>query len=300
MKTLLRIAIVPTLIVLTACGAPESSKTSTTSGSLGQDIFEPTVPSEPPVPPSETTDPETTEPETAPEEELLEAFPEDAQKFNRPWNRKDTAIVIDAYELNPINWDQMATDKRMAAVIHRSSIGFTVDRKYKERHAIAKQRGYLWGAYHLGRPGDPIGQAKLFLETVGDTKDVLLVLDLENTSSSSFMNATEAKQFMEYVYQKTGKVPVVYANHSVTVALNSIFRNDPIFESSRLWYARFLSSIPAFPYGVWPTYFLWQFSSEINCSTTGTCLYNVPGTKFDMDVNVFYGSKEALAQQWVL
>lgn len=208
--------------------------------------------------------------------------------------------MIDAYQGNSINWDQMATDKRMVGVIHRASIGMTVDSKYKERQRIATQRGYLWGAYHLGRPGQPIEQAKLYLKTIGDHSNVLMILDLENISSSSFMNASEAKQFMEYVYEQTGRVPVVYANHSTTQALNRIFEDDEIFLSSRLWYARFRSSIPAFPYGVWPTYFLWQFSSEINCSTTGRCLYNVPGTRYDMDVNVFYGTKEALEYQWTL
>jgi hypothetical protein len=48
----------------------------------------------------------------------------------------------------------------------------------------------------------------------------------------------------------------------------------------------------------WATYTLWQFSSEIDCSAQGTCLYNVPGTRFDMDVNVFFGTPEGLKAQW--
>lgn len=292
MKTHLALLLVPAFLTLTACGGALNSKTSTDQGSLGEDINTPPPIDNEPNPPS---------PDPDPQPEYVEPFPEDSQKFNQAWKRRDAAIVIDVYELNTINWDQMATDKRMVGVIHRASIGMIVDKKYKERQKIATQRGYLWGAYHLGRPGQPIEQAKLYLETIKDhISDVLMILDLENINSSSFMNATEAKQFMEYVYQQTGKVPVVYANHSTTQALNRVFRNDPIFLSSRLWYARFRSSIPDFPEGIWPTYFLWQFSSEINCSSTGSCLYNVPGTRYDMDVNVFYGTKEALEYQWRL
>lgn len=227
-----------------------------------------------------------------------EPFPTDARTYDRPWLRQDTMIVIDAYQGNSIDWDKMAKDKRVVAVIHRSSIGLDVDSLYRSRAGIAERRGYLWGAYHLGKSGDPIAQADLFLRTIGDPKKVLMVLDLEDTSKSTLMNVAGAKRFMAHVYQKTGRVPVVYANHNVTKVLNSEAKTDPLIKKSRLWYARFRSNIPDFPKGLWPTYFLWQFSSEINCTTTGRCLYNVPGTQFDMDVNVFYGSRAALETLW--
>ena len=220
------------------------------------------------------------------------------REFDRPWDLTESQIVIDAYQGNPIDWDEMATDKRMVGVIHRSSIGFRVDTKYHSRRKIAKKRGYLWGAYHLGRSGDPIGQAKLFLETIDYDEDTLMILDLEDTNNSRMMDVPESIKFMKYVYQKTGKIPVIYANHNVTKILNREVAEEPLFQNARLWYARFRPSIPNFPEGIWDTYWLWQFSSEINCSRTGRCLYNVPGTKYDMDVNVFFGSKSELEEQW--
>lgn len=229
-----------------------------------------------------------------------EPFPVDSKMYNAPWTRTDTQIIIDAYSGNGIDWDKMATDKRVTAVIHRSSIGLTVDSAYKSREKIAKARGYLWGAYHLGKSGDPIEQAKLFLKTIGNAPDTLMFLDLEDTSASNMMNIPNAKKFLDYVYQQTGKMPVVYANHSVTLALTAAMKSDSIFQKTRLWYARFRSTLPDFPSALWPTYFLWQFSSELNCSKTGGCLYNVPGTSFDMDVNVFYGNRKALAYEWSL
>lgn len=229
---------------------------------------------------------------------VVPPFPEGAEKFNRPWANPETMIVIDAYQGNPINWDKMATDPRVVGVIHRSSIGMRVDTKYIERRKIAKERGYLWGAYHLGSSGDPIAQAKLFLQTIGDDPETLMILDLEDTSAASMMNIPDSILFMEYVRQMTGRIPVVYANHSTTKALNAALSKNELFRSSKLWYARFRPDIPDFPKGIWSSYFLWQFSSEINCSKTGTCLYNVPGTEFDMDINVYYGSYESLKSHW--
>lgn len=218
--------------------------------------------------------------------------------FNSPWNQSGTSIIIDAYEGNSIDWNKMATDTKVAAVIHRSSIGLRVDTQYNARKKIARERGYLWGAYHLGSRGNTIAQADFFLSLIGDEPDTLMVLDLEDTNAGNFMSIDEAVVFMNYVYEKTGRVPIVYANHSTTVLLNSKVKNQAIFQKSKLWYARFKSSVTDFPTGIWSDYFMWQFSSEINCSTTGSCLYNVPGTKSDMDVNVFYGNARELADQW--
>jgi lysozyme len=222
----------------------------------------------------------------------------DLESLNAPWKREDTSIVIDAYEQNDINWNEMAADTKMVGVIHRSSIGLRVDNKYVERKKIAKERGYLWGAYHLGYRGNTIAQADLFLSLVDGEEDTLMILDLEDTSSSRFMSLDEAKVFMDYVYEKTGRIPIVYANHSTTKKMNTKFKNDPIFQQSRLWYARFKSRVTDFPAGIWKNYFLWQFSSEINCSRTGACLYNVPGTTKNMDVNVYNRDPASLMLEW--
>jgi GH25 family lysozyme M1 (1,4-beta-N-acetylmuramidase) len=218
--------------------------------------------------------------------------------FIAPWKSADTTIVIDAYEGNSIDWDKMAIDRKVAGVIHRSSSGTKADSQYSSRKKIAKDRGYLWGAYHLAKKGDPIGQAKFFLSMINNDVDTLMILDLEDTSSGSFMTVDEAVIFMNYVYEQTGRIPVIYANHTVTIQLNAKVKSNPLFQQSKLWYARFKSSITDYPVGIWPNYFLWQFSSEINCTTTGSCLYNVPGTKFDMDVNIFNGTARELASQW--
>lgn len=222
----------------------------------------------------------------------------DPTSLNAPWKNANSSIVIDAYEGNAIDWNKMATDPKVVGVIHRSSIGSRKDTTYESRKKIAKERGYLWGAYHLGYKGNVKAQADLFLSIINNEADTLMVLDLEDTGNGTFMTVDEAVQFMQYVYDKTGKIPVVYANHSTTLQLNTKVKNNPLFQQAKLWYARFKSNLTDYPAGIWPNYFLWQFSSEINCTKTGSCLYNVPGTSFDMDVNVFNGSRSDLVQQW--
>src|SRR6476620_7564679 len=51
-------------------------------------------------------------------------------EFIQPWNDTTRAIIIDAYYLNDINWKKMATDTRVAAVIHKASEGLKTDSRY--------------------------------------------------------------------------------------------------------------------------------------------------------------------------
>src|SRR5713226_7319893 len=92
----------------------------------------------------------------------LAAFAQ-SPEFSEPWKNPKVAIAIDPFEKNEIDWDALATDGRVVAIIHRATIGDRADLKYAERRDEAKKRGYKWGAYHLGKPGDPIKQADFFL-----------------------------------------------------------------------------------------------------------------------------------------
>jgi lysozyme len=113
------------------------------------------------------------------------------------------------------------------------------------------------------------------------------------------MSLKEAEVFIQRIFEKTGRYPLLYANHQVLTAINTQYDANSAFAKCPFWYARFREKIPHFDTKIWSSYFLWQFSCEINCQKTGSCLYNVPGTRFDMDVNVFYGSYEALKMVWL-
>ena len=223
-----------------------------------------------------------------------------SSEFNEPWKNPRIAIAIDPFEGNSIDWDLLGTDKRVVAIIHRATIGDRVDKKYAERKIEAKKRGYKWGAYHLGKTGDPIKQADFFLETVKPEKDDLLALDLESTDPTKYMGFNDARIFIKRIREKTGRYPLVYANKLVTQAISVELGADNVFTKTPLWYAHFKSSVTDFPSGTWSTYTLWQFSSEINCKADdrSACLYTVPGTEYDMDVDVYNGTVEELRARW--
>ena len=136
-------------------------------------------------------------------------------EFSEPWKNPKIALTIDPFEGNDIDWDELATDTRVVAIIHRATIGDRVDRKYAERRDEAKKRGYKWGAYHLGKPGDPIKQADFFLETVQPKADDLMALDLESVDAKKHMSFAEAPVFIKRIKERTGRHPLVYANNVV-------------------------------------------------------------------------------------
>src|ERR1043166_9214514 len=164
-------------------------------------------------------------------------------EFSQPWKNPNIALAIDPYEGNDIGWDKVGTDKRVVAIIHRATIGDRVDRKYAERRDEAKKRGYKWGAYHFGKPGDPIKQADFFLDTVKPTRDDLIALDLESPDATRHMSFDEARVFIRRIAEKTGRYPLIYGNNEVTMAMSEKHRNDGIFSQTLLWYARFKRNV---------------------------------------------------------
>lgn len=221
-------------------------------------------------------------------------------EFTEPWKNPNIALAIDPYEKNDIDWDKLATDRRVVAIIHRATIGDRADRKYAERRDEAKKRGYKWGAYHFGRPGDPIKQADFFLKTVMPADDELIALDLESLDEDKDMSLEEARVFIKRIQEKTGRYPLIYANNEVTKAILEKYGADDLFSKTHLWYARFKRNVTDFPSGTWKTYTVWQFSSEQNCSPANraACLYTVPGTEYDMDLDVFNVTIEELRNKW--
>ncbi len=142
-----------------------------------------------------------------------------ASDFNYPWRDRQKALVIDAYEKNPIDWQKMVTDKRVRAFIGKSSDGlqspwscagnateqkickksfqnyFMKRQLYHTRKTLAKALGLKWGAYHLGRPGNPIAQANHFLSFAKPEKDELIALDIEHDDPKKWISFKDAEIF---------------------------------------------------------------------------------------------------------
>ena len=214
--------------------------------------------------------------------------------FQRPWDDPNTALVIDPFHANPIDWDKLKTEPRVVAIIHKATIGVSkLDPAYFTRKKEAKKRGYLWGSYHWGVSGNPEKQADYYLDTVKPGDDELIALDLEDAASKKLMNAEESLRFIKRVKERTGRYPVLYTNHKSAKLLSAKFKGTE-FAEAPLWYARFKSDVTDFPTGIWRSYTLWQFSSEKFSQMA------LPGLKPDMDINVYNGTVDDLRSNWPL
>ena len=255
---------------------------------------------------------------------LVAATAAQGSDFSQPWKRSDRALVIDAYEYNPIEWDKLVSDKRVTGFINKASDGLappfncpgdpesTETRLCKalfKRHAVARELfltrrtvakalGLKWGAYHLARPGNPIDQANNFVDFAQPEPDDLMALDIEDNDPAAWMSLADAEEFARHVQRRTGRFPVLYTNGSTAQYIAERREQYPLLSRLPLWYARYTPEIGEhFPTGNWDTYALWQFSAPANC-TALSCPYRVPGTPQDIDVNVSSMSVEALRQAW--
>jgi GH25 family lysozyme M1 (1,4-beta-N-acetylmuramidase) len=245
-----------------------------------------------------------------------------ASDFSEPWKRPDRALVIDAYEYNPIDWAALATDKRIAGFIAKASDGLpppyfcagdeTAYRLCKalwKRHAVARELfhtrkamagmlGLKWGAYHLARPGNPVEQADNFIDFAEPGPDDLIALDIEDNDPEKWMSLEDAEEFVRQIRRRVGRFPVLYTNGMTARHIAENRLRYPLLSRLRLWYARYKPEIDVhFPMGYWQSYTLWQFSAQANCGRVH-CPYRVAGTPNDIDVNVVPMSAEDLRQQW--
>jgi len=68
-----------------------------------------------------------------------------AAEFDAPWKDPTVALVLDPYFANSIDWDKLATERRVVAIIHKATIGTAkLDPGYVKRKEEARTRGYLW------------------------------------------------------------------------------------------------------------------------------------------------------------
>ena len=245
-----------------------------------------------------------------------------ASDFSEPWKRKDRALVIDAYEYNSIDWQKLSLDKRIVGFINKASDGLPPDyycsggateirlcKALWKRHAVARELfqtrkivakaiGLKWGAYHLGRPGNPLEQANNFIDFADPDPDDLIALDIEENDAEKWMSLDDAEIFARHIQKRLGRFPVLYTNGVTATHIAENRDRYELLSRLPLWYARYKPEIGLhFPKGNWQTYTLWQFSAGANCDARA-CPYRVPGTSNDIDVNVASMSADELRVAW--
>ena len=241
-----------------------------------------------------------------------------ASDFFLPWRNPERALVLDAYEHNSLDWQKIVQDRRIVGFIGKASDGlppeyctfadkgicgvswrkYSVARElYLTRRQLARALGLKWGAYHLGRRGNPERQADHFVSYADPQPDEVIVLDLEMPEHEVFMTLDEAERFAARIYQKLERYPLLYANHRTAAAIAENRDEYPLLSRLKLWYARYKPGISGvFPMGNWESYTLWQFAYGGNCRKN--CPYRVDGTPRDIDVNVLPMTVEEARLAW--
>jgi GH25 family lysozyme M1 (1,4-beta-N-acetylmuramidase) len=100
-----------------------------------------------------------------------------------------------------------------AAVVHKAtqSTDF-VDSTYARRRAAIEAAGLTPGAYHWLKSADPVGQARFFLDTIGDPTGMLIQLDWEDPTDPA--SPAVARQWVDTFQAETAGHPVlIYLPH---------------------------------------------------------------------------------------
>ena len=170
-----------------------------------------------------------------------------------------------------------------------------MDPAYSDRRREALAAGYLWGSYHIGRPGDPEGQAERYYSLVGPATGEVLALDLEQGGGA--MTMSEAAQFIRRLRALSGRYPLIYGGRA-TVSRPIDPADVEVFQHCPLWIVDTRDTPRGWPVSTWPHYTLWQFSSELRYRYPLASVDAHHPVSQDTDVNFYPGSREDLRRLW--
>lgn len=177
-------------------------------------------------------------------------------------------------------------------VICKSTEGLKFVDKFCDKFmVIAQGAGKQVGFYHFARPewNSAKAEADFFLrQTKGYFGKGIPVLDWESSGKS---NVKWAKEWLDYIYDKTGVKPVIYMSESVVNAFNWKAVADTGYG---LWVARYrdynidrnydMSTCGKKPVVKWWSfYMMWQWTS----------VGRLDGYSGNLDCDVFYGDGNA-------
>jgi lysozyme len=210
-------------------------------------------------------------------------------------------------EINPLvadlshhNWDRSGSIDFAAAkasglvgVILKATEGATYrDPRFTAALTQARQAGLLCGAYHFGTAADTDAQFVNFTKTIGDTDNLLLVLDFEANEANlaNSMASDQAIDFLARLATKSGRRPTIYTGSRMYDLFGK--RPQAAFAPYRVWWAQYGDTIEVHP--TWPQAWLWQYTDGFH----GPKPHQIPGLGFG-DINSFDGTPAQLTASWL-
>ena len=82
---------------------------------------------------------------------LLGATGGKASDFSEPCKRNDRALVVDAYEYNPIDWQKLAGHKRVVGFINKGSDGVSPPYECRGNETEVRLCKALWKRHAVAR-----------------------------------------------------------------------------------------------------------------------------------------------------
>jgi GH25 family lysozyme M1 (1,4-beta-N-acetylmuramidase) len=167
-----------------------------------------------------------------------------------------------------------------------------VDGEMQKNIEGASDNGIFWGAYHFFRTHiDPVIQAKVYCETVGDFNSLPPVLDLEVAGSKGERLNYKVRKFLDEAEKITNKRPIIYSSGGFwrSYLANEKRSHTDWARAYPLWVAQYttLWPTPLYPWAGWE---FWQYTDK----------GKIPGVITHVDLNWFNGSIEELERKYVI
>lgn len=223
------------------------------------------------------------------------------------------AVIDISHTSTVTDFTAMRSQGNIMGVLHKATEGGDwYDPLYAQRRVQAQAAGLLWGAYHFGtHQYSGAQQAAAFLAATQSDPMTMLALDLEpnDRKPGNTMTLDQAEDFVQTVYQATGRLPLVYthptwANGGVygraRISLGRPITTNSILASCDLWLVDYRVQ-PEMPMA-WANrgWRLWQYAGDDYAGGGGPFgpLSRAVAGVDRCDRNLFQGDMMALYQFW--
>lgn len=196
---------------------------------------------------------------------------------------------LNGYDVSSYQASINNTNVPGAFVIVKATQGTNYTNPYMYNQiSTAKTGKKLLGLYHFANGGNYKSEADYFLSKVKPyLKDCILVLDYEGGAVPAG-GTTWAKNWLDYVYKKTGIKPLIYLGLSDENLYN--WKGAGVSSKYSLWVAQYNSMNQVYGYQPRPIYGRlrnWDKLTIFQYTPAG----RLSGYNGDLDLNVYYGTK---------
>ena len=160
--------------------------------------------------------------------------------------------------------DNIVTDPHSSMTLVKATQGtYYVNPKANHQYELAKTKGNLLGAYHYAGGGDPVQEARYFINNIKNwVGEAVLAVDWEQYQNTSWGDTTWVRRFVDEVHRLTGVWCLIYVQESAIGQVANC-AND-----CGLWVAKYASmnwnswnvpnmGVNTYP---WKTWTIWQFT----------------------------------------